>query len=142
MNFLTRRHIPRRTFLRGAGTAIALPFLDAMVPAFAPAAATKPPMRMAFIYVPNGIIMNHWTPATDGSNFEFPRILKALEPFREDLLVLTGLAHRTGEGTAGDHTRASATYLTGVGPKRTTSADVEVGISVDQVAAQAIGGNT
>jgi hypothetical protein len=142
MTFVTRRHIPRRSFLKGAGTAIALPFLDAMVPAFAPAAAAQTPVRLAFMYVPNGIIMNHWTPATDGRNFEFPRILKALVPFREDLLVLTGLAHRTGDGAAGDHTRASATYLTGVGPKRTTSADVEVGISVDQVAAQAIGAKT
>ena len=142
MTFVTRRHIPRRSFLKGAGTAIALPFLDAMVPAFAPAAASQTPVRLAFMYVPNGIIMNHWTPATDGRNFELPRILKALAPFREDLLVLTGLAHRTGDGAAGDHTRASATYLTGVGPKRTTSADVEVGISVDQVAAQAIGAKT
>jgi Protein of unknown function (DUF1552) len=142
MKFVTRRHIPRRSFLKGAGTAIALPFLDAMVPAFAAAGATKSPVRMAFMYVPNGIIMKDWTPATDGRSFEIPRILKPLEPFREDLLVLTGLAHRTGDGAAGDHTRASATYLTGVGPKRTTSADVEVGISVDQVAAQAIGSKT
>ncbi len=142
MNFITRRHIPRRSFLKGAGTVIALPFLDAMVPAFAGAAAAKSPVRMAFMYVPNGIMMKDWTPSAEGSNFAFPRILKALEPFREDLLVLTGLAHRTGDGAAGDHTRASATFLTGVGPKRTTSADVEVGISVDQVAAQAIGSKT
>jgi hypothetical protein len=142
MNFVTRKYLPRRSFLQGAGAAIALPFLDAMMPAFAPAAATKAPVRMAFVYVPNGIIMNQWTPATDGRSFEFPRILKALEPFREDLLVLTGLAHRTGEGSAGDHARAAATFLTGVSPKRTTSADIEVGISVDQVAAQAVGEKT
>jgi hypothetical protein len=142
MSFITRRHIPRRSFLKGAGTAIALPFLDAMAPAFARAAATKPPVRMAFLYVPNGIIMKDWTPAAEGSNFEFPRILKAVEPFRGDLLVLTGLAHRQGEGTAGDHARAAATFLTGVCPKKTTSADIEVGISVDQVAAQAIGAKT
>jgi Protein of unknown function (DUF1552) len=142
MTFVTGRHIPRRSFLRGAGTAIALPFLDAMVPAFARAAATKAPVRMAFLYVPNGIVMKQWTPATEGANFEFPRILKALEPFREDLLVLTGLAHRAGEGSAGDHARAAATFLTGVTPKKTTSADIEVGISVDQVAAQAIGART
>jgi len=142
MSFVTRRHLPRRSFLKGAGTVIALPFLDAMVPAFAPAATTKFPVRMAFMYVPNGIMMKDWTPTSAGSNFEFPRILKALEPLREDVLVLTGLAHRTGDGSAGDHTRASATWLTGVGPKRTTSADVEVGISVDQVAAQAIGSKT
>lgn len=142
MTFVTRRHIPRRSFLRGAGAAIALPFLDAMVPAFARAADTRTPVRMAFLYVPNGIVMKDWTPAMEGSNFEFPRILKAVEPFRDDLLVLTGLAHRQGEGTAGDHARAAATFLTGVCPKKTTSADVEVGISVDQVAAQAIGART
>jgi len=142
MTFVTGRHIARRSFLRGAGTAIALPFLDAMVPAFAPAAATKAPVRMAFLYVPNGIVMKQWTPLTEGANFEFPRILRALEPFREDLLVLTGLAHRAGEGSAGDHARAAATFLTGVTPKKTTSADIEVGISVDQVAAQAIGSRT
>jgi len=142
MTFITRRHIPRRSFLKGVGTAIALPFLDAMVPAFARAADTTPPARMAFLYVPNGIIMNQWTPATDGRDFKFPRILKALEPFREDLMVLTGLAQRKGEGSAGDHARAAATFLTGVAPKKTTSADIEVGISVDQVAAQALGAKT
>jgi hypothetical protein len=142
MMFVTRKHVPRRTFLKSAGTAVALPFLDAMIPAFTRAATVKPPVRMAFMYVPNGIIMSHWTPTSEGRNFEFPRTLKPLEPFRDDLFVLTGLAHRTGDGAAGDHTRASATYLTGVGPKRTTSADVEVGISVDQVAAQAIGNKT
>jgi len=142
MTFITRRHIPRRAFLRGTGAAIALPLLDAMIPTLSRAAAAKPPVRMAFMYAPNGIIMDAWTPKTQGPDIEFPRILKSLEPFREDLLVLTGLAHRTGDGAAGDHTRASATYLTGVGPKRTTSADVEVGISVDQVAARAIGGRT
>jgi hypothetical protein len=142
MNFITRRHIPRRSFLKGAGTAIALPLLDAMVPAFARAAATKPPVRMAFLYVPNGIVMKDWTPATEGNAFEFPRILKAVEPFRDDLLVLTGLAQRQGEGTAGDHARAAATFLTGVCPKKTTSADIEVGISVDQVAAQTVGSKT
>jgi len=142
MTFVTRRHLARRSFLKAAGATIALPFLDAMVPAFARAEITKPPVRMAFMYVPNGIMMKDWTPTAEGRNFEFPRILKPLEPFREDLLVLTGLAQRQGDGAAGDHARASATYLTGVCPKRSTSADVEVGISVDQVAAQAIGSKT
>lgn len=142
MNFVTRRHLPRRSFLKGMGATIALPFLDAMAPAYAPAATTKAPVRMAFVYVPNGIIMKQWTPTTAGSNFELPRILKPLEPFREDMLVMTGLAHRMGEGSAGDHARAAATFLTGVAPKKTTSADIEVGISVDQVAAQAMAGKT
>lgn len=137
MNFITRRHLSRRTLLRGAGVSIALPFLDAMTPAFA--SPLKPPVRMIFGYVPNGIIMPAWTPTKEGPSFDLPRILEPLSPFREDLLVLTGLAHRTGDGPAGDHARAGGTYLTGVCPKRTTSADVEVGISVDQVAARAIG---
>jgi len=142
MTFVTRRHIQRRRFLQGVGTAIALPFLDAMVPAFSRAAETKAPVRMAFLYVPNGIIMKEWTPEAEGSTFEFPRILKAVEPFRKDMLVLTGLAHKTGEGSAGDHARAAATFLTGVAPKKTTSADIEAAISVDQVAAKAIGSKT
>jgi hypothetical protein len=142
MNFVTQRRLPRRSFLKGAGTVIALPFLDAMVPAFAPAAATKSPVRMAFMYVPNGIIMKDWTPASGGRDFEYTRILKALEPFREDTLVLTGLAQRTADGSAGDHARASATYLTGVCPIRSTSTDVELSISVDQIAARALGSKT
>jgi hypothetical protein len=97
---------------------------------------------MAFVYVPNGIIMRDWTPAAAGRDFAFTRILKPLEPFREDLLILSGLAQRTGNGAAGDHARASATYLTGVAPKKTTGADVQLGISVDQVAAQALGSKT
>lgn len=139
---VTRKHLARRTFLRGLGTAIALPFLDAMRPAFAGPAAVKAPVRLAFVYVPNGIIMRDWTPSAAGPDFALTRILKPLEPFREDLLVLTGLAQRTGNGGAGDHARASATYLTGVAPKKTTGADIQLGISVDQVAAQALGSRT
>jgi hypothetical protein len=141
---VTRKHLPRRTFLQGVGAAIALPLLDSMTPAFAsPAAHYKTPLRLAFCYVPNGIMMKDWTPQAVGRDFEFTRILKPLEPFREDLLVLTGLAHRTGASKeAGDHARAGGTYLTGVHPKRTAGADIEVGISVDQVAAQAVGSET
>jgi len=139
MNFVTRRHLARRTVLRGAGVSIALPLLDAMRPAFAAPAAGKAPVRMIFGYVPNGIIMRDWTPKREGEGFDLPRILEPLAPYREEMLVLSGLGHRTGEGPAGDHARAGGTYLTGVSPKRTTSADVEVGISVDQVAARAIG---
>jgi hypothetical protein len=139
---VTRKHLARRTFLRGLGTAIALPWLDAMRPAFAGPAAAKAPVRLAFVYVPNGIIMRDWTPSDSGRDFALTRILKPLEPFREDLLVLTGLAQRTGNGGAGDHARASATYLTGVAPKKTTGADLQLGISVDQVAAQALGSQT
>lgn len=141
----TGKSLPRRTFLRGIGTAIALPMLDAMTPAFAsPVTAAKAPKRLMFGYVPNGITMQEWTPAATGKAFEFTRILKPLEPFREKTLVLSGLAHRTGASReAGDHARAGGNYLTGVCPKRTTNAaQIEVGTSVDQVAAHALSKNT
>jgi hypothetical protein len=139
-----KKHLPRRTFLKGMGVTLALPMLDAMTPAFANASEKSlAPMRLVFGYVPNGIEMKAWTPKGVGRDFELPRILKPLEPFREDMLVLTGLAHRTGASKeAGDHARAGGTYLTGVHPKRTTGADIEVGISVDQVAAQGLGAKT
>ncbi len=141
---ITKKQLPRRTFLKGMGVAIALPMLDAMTPALAnPMEKAKAPLRLAFGYVPNGIEMKSWTPKGVGKDFEFTRILKPLEPFRDELLVLTGLAHRTGSSKeAGDHARAGGTYLTGVHPKRTTGADIEVGISVDQVAAQTLGSQT
>jgi hypothetical protein len=141
---ITKKRLSRRTFLQGVGMAVALPMLDAMTPALAaPADKIKVPTRLMFGYVPNGIEMKAWTPKGVGKDFEFTRILKPLEPFRDDLLVLTGLAHRTGATKeAGDHARAGGTYLTGVHPKRTTGADIEVGISVDQVAALALGAKT
>jgi Protein of unknown function (DUF1552) len=143
---VTRRHLPRRTFLKGMGAAIALPMLDAMTPALASAASLrKPPVRLAFTYVPNGIVMNKWTPATEGAGFEMPAIMKPLEAFRDRTLVLSGLAHRNGQALGdgpGDHARAAASYLTGVHPRKTAGADIENGISVDQIAAQQIGGDT
>lgn len=141
---VTKKYLPRRSFLKAVGVTLALPMLDAMTPAFAgPAGNARAPLRMVFGYVPNGIEMKAWTPAGVGGNFALSRILKPLEPFREDLLVLSGLAHRTGASKeAGDHARAGGTYLTGVHPKRTTGADIEVGISVDQIAAQALGAKT
>lgn len=139
---VTGKSLSRRTVLRGMGTAIALPMLDAMTPAFAQ--TPKAPLRMMFGYVPNGVTMKEWTPAATGRDFEFTRILKPLEPLREKTLVLSGLAHRTGASKeAGDHARAGGSYLTGVCPKRTTNAAlIEVGTSVDQLAAQVVGSKT
>ncbi len=143
---VTGRHLPRRTFLKGVGAAIALPMLDAMTPALARAAqAGKAPTRLAFTYVPNGITMNQWTPAGVGRDFEFTRVMKPLERFREETLVLSGLGHRNGAALGdgpGDHARAAASYLTGVHPRKTAGADIQNGISVDQVAAQHIGQQT
>lgn len=139
--------MPRRTFLKGLGTAMALPMLEAMTPAVSAAAAVAgppggAPKRMAFVYIPNGANMTDWTPKTAGADFELPAILDPLNPVKEDLLVLSGLAHDkarpNGDG-AGDHARASATFLTGCQARKTHGADIKVGVSIDQVAAQKVG---
>lgn len=136
----TGRSLSRRTLLRGIGVSLALPMLDAMRPALAaPAPAAKPPCRMLFNYLPNGIIMNDWTPAETGSQFTLKRTLEPLAAHREKMLVISGLAQYHGNSNGdgpGDHARAAASYLTGVHVKKTGGADIEVGISADQVAAQ------
>jgi hypothetical protein len=143
---ITQKRLARRTFLRGLGTAIALPFLDAMSPAMAaPRVRSKPVVRMAFVYVPNGIIMPRWTPAAEGAGFDLPMILEPLAERRQSLTVFTGLSQVNGRALGdgpGDHARAASTFLTGVHPRKTAGADIQVGVSVDQVAAQAIGGET
>ncbi len=144
---ITGKHLSRRTILRGMGAAIALPMLDAMRPALAATAGAgiKPPIRLAFSYVPNGIIMKDWTPQAAGAAYDFTRILKPLEPFREDVLVLSGLMDHNGNALGdgpGDHARAAASFLTGVHPKKTAGADIHVGISVDQIAARKVGDQT
>ena len=136
-------HIPRRTFLKGLGTAMALPWLDAM--AAAPLAGQRPPVRMAFFYVPNGVNMADWTPATTGSDYALPKIIEPLAPHRGEFQILSGLAHRTaypnGDG-AGDHARASASFLTGTQARKTPAFDVRAGVSVDQVAVASLGRHT
>jgi hypothetical protein len=144
MNPITRKHLSRRTVLRGLGAAVALPALDAMTPAFADPAASRP-LRLAFTYVPNGVILPDWTPKGTGGEFELSRILKPLEPVRDDLLVLSGLAHHNaaalGDGP-GDHARAGACFLTGVHPRKTAGADIQNGPSADQIAARVVGAET
>jgi hypothetical protein len=138
---ITRKSIPRRAFLRGVGTVVSLPFLDAMVPAFAAPAAGKPPLRMAFVYVPNGIDMRHWNPEYEGKLGELPKILKPLEPFREDLTLLGNLTHNTGRALldgAGDHGRCCGSYLTGIQVKKTTT-NIKAGVSMDQIVANEVG---
>ena len=146
MMILAKKSLPRRTFLRGFGTALGLPFLDAMAPALAAPARTgaAPAPRMAFLYVPNGIIMKDWTPKAEGAAYEFSKTLKPVERFRENLLVLSGLDHLNGESLgdgAGDHARAGATWLTGVHPKK-TEVDIRAGVSVDQIVAKEVGKQT
>jgi hypothetical protein len=139
--------LPRRTFLRGVGAALALPLLDAMVPAFSRAAqaAAATPTRLGFFYIPNGAIMESWTPAAVGAGFEFSTILQPLSPFRDRLLVVTGLDQRNAEPMGdgnGDHSRAVPTWLSGVHPKRTEGADVQAGVTADQLAARILGQST
>jgi hypothetical protein len=138
---ITRKAIPRRTFLRGAGATLALPVLDAMTPALA--ADTARPTRMAFIEVPNGIMMDKWTPATEGANFELKPVLEPLASFHDRMLVLSGLdqqqAAALGFEIGGDHPRACTSWLTGAHAKMTSGADLRAGISVDQVAAKEFG---
>ena len=140
---ISRKALGRRTFLRGVGTAIALPFLDAMAPA-ASRLPGKAPVRMAFVYVPNGMDMRNWNPDYEGKLGELPRILKPLEPFRNDITLLGNLTHNNGRALldgAGDHGRCCASYLTGIQPRKTT-VDIKAGISCDQIVARQIGGQT
>ncbi len=144
---MTEAIVSRRTVLRGLGTAIALPWLESLLPAAALAgsAARAAPRRLAFIYLPNGIHMPAWTPSQEGQLTTLPSTLEPLEPFRQQLLVLSGLtldkARPHGDGP-GDHARAMAAFLTGSQPRKTHGADIHVGISADQVAAQKIGKQT
>jgi Protein of unknown function (DUF1552) len=139
--------ISRRTVLKGVGAALALPWLEAMRPAagLAGPAAGKFPLRLAFLYVPNGVHMPDWTPATVGAGFQLPTILQPLQAVKDDLLVLSGLtldkARAHGDG-GGDHARAMAAFLTGRHPRKTNGADLRAGISVDQVAAERVGRTT
>ena len=142
--FVTRKSLPRRMFLRGLGGVVALPWLDSMVPAFASAAART--ARLGAIYAPNGMSMGRWTPATEGSAFELTPILEPLAPFRDRVLVLSGLSNKEADvrkgDAGGDHGRGQAAYLTGAHAKPTTGPDVECGISMDQIAARELGKQT
>jgi hypothetical protein len=143
MRIVTKTHLHRRTFLRGMGVTMALPLLDAMVPAQTALAKTAaaPLSRVGFIYLPHGAIMDQWTPATEGKGFEFTRILKPLEPFRNYVSVVSGLHHRAADTTA-VHSLSPTTWLSGVRPKPTQGIDAYAGITADQIAAQHIGQDT
>lgn len=145
---ITKKHLPRRTFLRGLGATVALPLLDSMVPALTAqeATAAKPVHRLGIVYVPNGIYMPNWTPTGDGRGFALPTSMQPLDPFRDQMLVLTGLSNKMGDAWpgegAGDHARAAGAYLTGVHPKKTEGADLRAGLSMDQIAARVLGAQT
>jgi hypothetical protein len=135
---ITKKAIPRRAMLRGFGAALALPMLDAMIPAMANT-APKPIKRLGIVYVPNGMRMDHWTPSTVGDGFEFPSILKPMEPFREQLQIISGLHGVDGEGP---HARASTRFLTGVASTRDNGSNLRAGISMDQIAGRFLSNET
>src|SRR5882672_9969279 len=140
---ITKKYIPRRTFLRAAGAAVALPMLDAMTPAFAVEA--KRPIRMAFMQVPNGImnLKNEFAPKAEGPLGEMTRILEPLSDHKDRLVVMSGLDSQQAAGlnfeVGGDHPRACTAWLTGTHAKMTSGADLHAGISVDQIAAREFG---
>ena len=138
--FIAKKHLPRRTFLRGMGVTLALPLLDSMIPAqtLTRNTAAAPSPRLGFVYVPHGAIMDNWTPATEGAGFEFTRILKPLEPFRDRLTIVSGMGHRAADSTA-VHSLSPTTWLSGVRPKPTQGTDAYAGVTADQIAAQTIG---
>ena len=146
MRFITRRSLPRRTFLRGLSASVALPLLDAMLPAFGADAPERVP-RLGFVYIGNGMVYDRWTPAATGTDFELSPVLAPLANVRDRLNVVTGLAHMQadtfGDGT-GDHPRSSAAWLTGVHAYDRTRPGVEVKLATtaDQLAARVIGRNS
>ena len=132
---ITKKALPRRTVLRGLGASLALPLLDGMVPAFAAIrnSAAQPVRRFGVVYVPNGMAMRHWTPATDGRDFELTRLLSGLGEFKDQISVLTGL--NAVSSNAGVHASAATRFLTGVTPARTES-NLRAAVSVDQLLAR------
>lgn len=137
--FISRRHLPRRSFLRGLGASIALPLMDAMVPAFA--ATVERTSRLGFVYFPHGAVMDQWTPDTTGPGFEFKPTLQPLESYRDRLNIVSGLHHRAADSTA-VHSLSPTTWLSGVRPKPTQGVDAFAGVTADQIAALAIGQET
>ena len=141
--FISKKHLPRRTFLRGMGVTLALPLLDSMLPAqtLLRKTAAKGAPRLGFVYIPHGAIMDKWTPATEGKDFAITPILKPLESFKDKLNVISGLGHRAADSTA-VHSLSPTTWLSGVRPKPTQGVDAFAGVTADQIAAARIGQDT
>jgi Protein of unknown function (DUF1552) len=139
--FISKMSLPRRTFLRGMGVTVALPLLEAMVPAFTATAKTAatPPLRFGAIYIPHGAIMDRYRPAATGRGFEFSPILKPLEPLRDRVVVVSNLDR---PGNDDSHATASAAWLSGAIAKKTEGQDFQLGTTVDQVIAKRIGQDT
>src|SRR6185295_12795183 len=141
--FITKKHLSRRTFLRGAGVTVALPFLESMVPAQTPLknTAAAPKTRLGCIYVPHGATMYKWTPESQGKDFQFSESLAPLEKFRGHTCVVTNLSHSSAQGAdaGSEHARSAAIFLSGASPQRNT---VRVGVTMDQLAAAQISQDT
>src|SRR5882757_3412542 len=137
--FITRKHLARRTFLKGLGATVALPLLDAMVPAFASNVKQAP--RLGFVYVPHGMVMSRFTPKTTGKGFVFNDIAKSLEPYRNRLNIVSGFGHKAAD-TSAVHSLSPTTWLSGVRPKPTQGVDAYAGVTADQIAAQHLGQDT
>jgi hypothetical protein len=145
MSQLLNSQLSRRTVLRGLGVSLALPWLEVTQPIAKAASIATAPTRMAFIFVPNGVVMNHWMPKTEGFGYQLPRTLEPLAAVKDDLLVLSGLTHDRGRANgdgAGDHARSASVFLTGAQPRKTDGEHIRSGISVDQLAAKAVGQKT
>ena len=145
MTFITKKHLSRRTALRGLGVSVLLPLLDSMVPAQTP--TPKPKLRMGLCFMPHGAVMANWTPVKRGDNFKLSRTLAPLAPFQDHVVVVSNMAHQmaapAGPGdNGGDHTRSPTVFLSGVHPKRTDGADIRAGVTIDQIAALKIGQQT
>jgi len=142
--FVRKISLPRRTFLRGMGASVALPFLDAMVPALTATARTpaNAPLRFGAVFIPNGAIVDQWIPETAGADFAFPPILKPLESFRTSLVVVSNLTRANPGVVEGDHAISASGWLTGVYPKRTEAEDIHAGTTIDQIVAAQIGQDT
>ena len=140
--------LSRRTLLRGAGVTLALPLLEAMLPLSARAQSggkSAAPVRVAFLFVPNGMNMTDWTPAAEGKEWALPFLMEPLAPVKESLTVFSGLSQHNADALGdggGDHARSAATWLTGCHPHKTSGADIKAGISADQIAAQYAGRTT
>src|SRR4029079_4146143 len=148
VSFITKKHLSRRTFIRGMGVTMSLPFLESMVPAQTPLAKTaaNPQIRLGLCFMPHGAVMANWTPAEEGP-LKLSPILAPLEDYKNQVVVVSNLSHAMagpqGPGdNGGDHTRCPAVFLNGVHPKRTYGADILAGVTIDQIAAGKIGQDT
>ena len=142
---MSKFHLSRRTVLRGTGTAMALPLLESMNATSVLGAQATPPKRMAFVFFPNGAIMDSWKPKVEGESFELSQTLQPLKKHKDDLVLFSGLTQHHGRANGdggGDHARNASSFLTGAQPRKTSGADIHVGVSADQAAAAIIGRET